>query len=335
MQVSRGVSLKQFNTLKVNAEAEYFCRIQSDTDIQKAIQFAQDQSLDIKVLGGGSNVVMSSRIQGLVLLVNSVGVDVIEQDDESVCLKVAAGENWHEFVMWSLRQGYYGLENLALIPGSVGAAPVQNIGAYGVEVERFICKVEAFDLKTGEMKEFDRTECQFAYRESIFKNEYDGHYVIANVVFRLNKQADVKVEYAPLNQMAEEQGLPTPMQLAQWVIDVRNQKLPNPSELPNAGSFFKNPVVSNEKFRDLEQQYPGMPHYVQEVGVKLPAGWLIDQLGLKGHSFGHVRIHDKQALVLINQGGAAEDIANATKQIKQTVKQAYGIELEQEPRVFA
>ncbi|EAT13320.1 UDP-N-acetylmuramate dehydrogenase [Bermanella marisrubri] len=335
MQVRCDVSLKRHNTLQVDAVAEYFCSAESDEDIQYAIDYAQEKSLDIKVLGGGSNVVMSSRVQGLVLLVNSAGVHVVKQDDVSVYLKVAAGENWHEFVMWSLSQGYYGLENLALIPGSVGAAPVQNIGAYGVEVERFICKVEAFDLRTGELKEFDRTECQFAYRESIFKNECDGHYVIANVVFRLNKQADVKVEYAPLNQMTEEQGLPTPLQLAQWVIDVRNQKLPNPSELPNAGSFFKNPVVSNEKFRDLEQQYPSMPHYVQEVGVKLPAGWLIDQLGLKGHSFGYVRIHDKQALVLINQGGTAEDIANATKQIKQKVKQVYGIELEQEPRMFA
>lgn len=335
MIVTESASLKALNTMSIDGQAEYLIQIDSPEDIREALVFAKDKGCSVKVLGGGSNVILSDSITGVVLQYQGDSIEVVDEDDESVTLAVEAGLNWHSFVLNTLEKGWFGLENLSYIPGNVGACPVQNIGAYGVEVKDLITHVEGVFLDSGERFRLTNTECQFAYRESIFKQELNHKTLITHVTFRLLKQANVQVGYAPLNQMAEEKGMPTPQQLSDWVIEVRKSKLPEPSELPNAGSFFKNPVVTNEFFEKLAVRFPNIPNYPAENGVKLPAGWLIDQLGLKGYSFGRVMVHKQQALVLVNQGGDGQDVLDAAKQIKQKVQDEYGIYLEQEPRVFS
>jgi UDP-N-acetylmuramate dehydrogenase len=327
-------SLFEFNTLGVTAVAEYFAQVLCDNDILECLAFAKKNNLTVKVLGGGSNVVMSEFISGLVIQFCAQDCSVIEETNQKVMVRVAAGFNWHDFVLYSLSQNWYGIENLAYIPGHVGAAPVQNIGAYGVEVKDCIQAVNGVYLDCGKHFTLLAGECDFSYRESCFKQSLNGRVLITSVEFILSKVPDVKVSYAPLNKMSEQKGLPTPSELAQWVIEVRKAKLPDPKELPNAGSFFKNPVVSFLKFDKLIEHFPNMPNYPQKNGVKLPAGWLIDQLGYKGKVFGPVSVHKLQALVLVNQGGTGKDVIAAANQVCKAVVGHYGIELEQEPRLF-
>ena len=328
-------SLKNKNTLAVDSVASQYCACTNLSDLKTAIRTANEQSLEIKVLGGGSNVVMAPEIQGLVLQYKNSDIQVLKETDSEVIVRVGAGYNWHTFVMDALHKGWYGLENLALIPGTVGAAPVQNIGAYGVEVEQFIVRVNGLWLDDAQPFTLSKKACAFEYRESCFKQKLDQKTIITSVDFCLPKQANVNVRYAPLNKMAEEKGIPDPLTLANWVISVRQSKLPDPSVLPNAGSFFKNPVVSQDKYERLVAIHQGMPSYPQAKGVKLAAGWLIDQLGLKGASLGGgISINEKQALVLINQGGSGEDVQRAARIVQQKVFEEYGIELEQEPRLF-
>ncbi len=327
-------SLLEFNTLAVPAVAEYFAQVSSDKDIFECLAFAKKNKLVVKVLGGGSNVVMSEFIPGLVVQFCAQDCKVIQETDQSVTVKVEAGFNWHDFVLYCLSQDWYGIENLAYIPGHVGAAPVQNIGAYGVEVKDCIKAVNGVYLDGGDAFTLLADECGFGYRESCFKQALNGQVLITSVEFLLSKVPDVQVSYAPLNKMSAEKGLPTPSELARWVIEVRQSKLPDPKTLPNAGSFFKNPVVSTPDFNRLIERYPSMPNYPQENGVKLPAGWLIDQLGYKGKSFGHVSVHKLQALVLINLGGTGKDVIAAANQVCEAVEECYGVVLEQEPRLF-
>lgn len=334
MNIQQNVSLLSFNTLAVESYAEYMAQVTSIKEFKEVVEFAKSSGLEIKVLGGGSNVVMSEKIPGLVVRYTAEQCTLLSEDDSHVLIKVEAGFNWHELVMHSLNQGWYGLENLAFIPGLVGAAPVQNIGAYGVEVKDCIHTVHGVFLESLDEFHFSAQECRFEYRESIFKQELDGKVLITGVDFKLSKLPAVNVSYAPLDQMAKEQGMPTPLELAQWVIEVRKSKLPQPNELPNAGSFFKNPVINESVFNSLIIRYPNMPHYKQDEGVKVPAGWLIDQLGFKGKSFGAVSVHKQQALVLVNHGGNGADVLNAATQVKQAVFEYYGIQLEQEPRLF-
>lgn len=335
MKFESQFSLKFFNTLSIDSTAEYFVDASSLIEIQESLRFAKENHLTVKVLGGGSNVVMSDRISGLVLKYSEATCVVLSETTEHVHIKVGAGFNWHDFVLYALEKGWYGLENLSYIPGSVGASPVQNIGAYGVEVKEFIVRVNGVYLDTGELFSFDSKECNFAYRESCFKEALNGKTIIESVEFRLSKLPDVKTGYAPLNSMVEDKGIPTPKQLSDWVIEVRKSKLPNPSELPNAGSFFKNPVVSLAQFDQFINKYPDAPNYPQGSAVKLPAGWLIDQLGLKGKAFGPVSVHKNQALVLVNNGGTGADVSFAAAEVKRLVKEEYQIDLEQEPRLFS
>jgi len=335
MEFLQHYSLLTMNTLAIDATAENFVRPDCEEDVQECLQFAKSNNLVIKVLGGGSNVVMSNQVSGLVLQFCGNACCILKETEESATIKVEAGYNWHEFVMFSLSQGWFGLENLAYIPGNVGAAPVQNIGAYGVEVKDRIGAVNGVYLDSGELFSLAADECDFAYRESRFKQGLNGKVLITSVEFRLSKKPQVQVSYAPLNNMADEKGLPTPSELAQWVIQVRQSKLPEPKELPNAGSFFKNPVVSQAAFKHLIERFPKMPGYPQPNGVKLAAGWLIDQLGFKGKAFGPVAVHQLQALVLVNHGGSGEDVLSAARQVSQAVFECYGVELEQEPRLFS
>lgn len=334
MNIQQNVALKTFNTLGVNAFAEYMTQVSSIDALKEVIEYASDANLPIKVLGGGSNVVLANEVSGLVLQYTNDSLEMLSEDEEYVLVRVGAGLNWHEWVMSSLKKGWFGLQNLAYIPGLVGAAPVQNIGAYGVEVKSVIRLVKGVMLDTGEEFELSNEACQFAYRESIFKHELNEKVLITSVDFRLSKTPQVDVSYAPLDQMAKEQGMPTPLTLANWVIEVRKSKLPSPDILPNAGSFFKNPVITFQQFDRLSEQFEHVPSYPQKEGVKVPAGWLIDQMGFKGKSFGPVSVHKQQALVLINEGGSGEDVLAAAQQIKQAVFDRYGIAIEQEPRIF-
>ena len=335
MKIESSYSLLHFNTLGIDAVAEFFAQASSIDELRECLAFAVSNQLLVKVLGGGSNVVMASHIKGLVLNYSNTELQVVNETEAGVTIKVGAGYNWHEFVLFCLSQGWFGLENLSYIPGTVGAAPVQNIGAYGVEVKDFISSVHGIRLPDGGSFMMPGDSCGFAYRESCFKWELDGKVLITDVVFTLSKKPCVQVGYAPLDKMAKEKGLPSPSELSDWVVQVRKSKLPDPGELPNAGSFFKNPVVSEDQFQELTRRFPAMPNYPQSDGVKLPAGWMIDNLGMKGHSFGLVHIHALQALVLINNGGTSEDVIAAANIIKESVQKAYGVQLEQEPRIFA
>ena len=333
--VQAETSLKALNTLAIDSTAEFFAEASNLADVEAVREFAQTRQLPIWVLGGGSNVVMPDRVSGVVLRFVGTDYNILEQDPTSVTVEVGAGYGWHEFVLFSLAQGWFGLENLALIPGTVGAAPVQNIGAYGVEVEQFIESVQGVYLATGESFSLAHSQCDFAYRESCFKQGLDGQALITSVTFKLLKQPKVNVAYAPLNQMAAQSGVPSPLELAHWVMQVRSEKLPDPAELPNAGSFFKNPVINQAQFQALLNRFSDMPSYPHGEQVKVPAGWLIDRLGFKGRCFAQaVYVHKQQALVLVNQGGSGAQVMQAAAEIKAAVYEHYGVELEQEPRVF-
>jgi UDP-N-acetylmuramate dehydrogenase len=335
MKLEPQYSLKLLNTLAINSTAEYFVDAENTSDVQESLVYAKQHNLDVKVLGGGSNVVMADQVSGLVLKYSAKKCEVLSETENTVRLKVDAGFNWHEFVLHTLEQQWYGLENLSYIPGLVGASPVQNIGAYGVEVKDFIVGVNGIYLTSGESFSLNVHQCEFAYRESRFKHKLNGLTLITSVEFELSKIPNVKIDYAPLNIIAKEKGVPTPKLLSEWVIEIRKSKLPAPSELPNAGSFFKNPVISLAQFEEFKIEYPNAPNYPQGDMVKLPAGWLIDKLGLKGKAFGLVSVHKNQALVLINNGGSGADVEFAAAQIKHLVKDHYGIEIEQEPRIFS
>ncbi|MFT6154004.1 MAG: UDP-N-acetylmuramate dehydrogenase [Bermanella sp.] len=335
MKLETQYSLKLLNTLAIQSTAEYFVNAENTADVEESLVYAKQHNLEVKVLGGGSNVVMADQISGLVLKYSAKQCVVLSETESTIQLRVDAGLNWHEFVLYALEKRWYGLENLSYIPGSVGASPVQNIGAYGVEVKDFIVGVNGIYLNSGVYFSLSALQCEFTYRESCFKQKLNGQTLITSVDFELSKIPNVKIGYAPLNSMTEEQGMPTPKELSEWVIEVRKSKLPDPVELPNAGSFFKNPVISSAYFEEFKTEYPNVPNYPQGDVVKLPAGWLIDQLGLKGKAFGPVSVHKNQALVLINNGGTGADIEFAAAQIKRLVKLHYGIELEQEPRVFS
>lgn len=334
MNIETSYSLLEFNTLRIDAVAEYFVQVNSLDEVRESLAFAKSKGVPVKVLGGGSNVVMASHIGGLVLQYSDASLLVVSETETEVTIKVGAGYHWHDFVLYCLSMGWYGLENLSYIPGTVGAAPVQNIGAYGVEVKNFIGSVNGVFLSDGNTFSMSGQSCNFAYRESCFKQELDGKVLITSVDFVLSKKPCVKTDYAPLNSMVEKKGLPSPEQLSNWVVEVRRSKLPDPAEMPNAGSFFKNPVVSQELYQKLVKRFPDMPSYSQTEGVKLPAGWLIDHLGLKGRAFGMVQVNALQALVLINNGGSSADVLAAAGLIKEAVLNAYGVELVQEPRLF-
>ncbi|WII95811.1 UDP-N-acetylmuramate dehydrogenase [Moraxella haemolytica] len=310
-------------------------------DITHAINFAKQQDLAIFVLSGGSNVLLPSRLDCLVLLPRYQGIEVIAYDDDGVNIKVAGGENWHHFIQHCLHQGWYGLENLALIPGLVGACPVQNIGAYGVQVSDFIINVIAFDLTTGEQLEFDNTACQFEYRHSVFKDS-PNRYLISHVVFKLHTSNDkVLTNYGDLAVIshkfakAQYKDTPSPKNVFDAVVQIRSDKLPDPNILANCGSFFQNPIIAMSDFKTLQAQYPTLPSYpIDDGNIKIPAGWLIDQAGLKGKGIFPILTHEKQALVLTNHTPytASQDDIKATQSlIIDTILQKFGIQLVREP----
>lgn len=329
MNIQRHIDLKEFNTLQLPCLAEEFITISKLQDLRDLALLKRR----IFILGGGSNIVLPARIKDLVAHIALKGRMLVDEDEDAFYVNVAAGENWHDFVCWTLDEGYYGLENLSLIPGTAGAAPIQNIGAYGVEVKDFISSVFCIDMTSGESVELSNKDCQFGYRDSIFKHSAKDRLVVTSVTFRLPKDHEPKLHYGDLENQLRDMGLSTdPRHISRAVIQVRQSKLPDWKDLGNAGSFFKNPLVTPQKRQELLTQYPDLVSYPFGDQYKLAAGWLIDRAGWKGKNLGPVGMYEKQALVLVNHGGAlSEDVKKLAQQVAADVFSKFGIQIEPEP----
>lgn len=332
IQYSEQISLQKYNTFGIDVRASRFFSYSEVEELQSFIQKGFDTSLPFFILGGGSNVLFLNDYDGTVIHPQNVGITIIAQTESFVRVQVGAGENWDNFVAWAVGQNLYGVENLSHIPGSVGASAVQNIGAYGSEVSSVIFEVHTIDLRNGTTYVYSNQQCDYAYRSSLFKQIHMKSQVITQVVYTLQKQGECNVSYGSLQREIEARGEVNLHSVRQAIIATRNQKLPNPDEIGNAGSFFKNPVISKQQFISLQQAYPSIVWFTADNdSVKIAAGWLIDALGLKGYSLGNAQVHPKQALVLTNIGGATgKDIKQLAEYIQQKVFLATGIELEPE-----
>ncbi|MDH1550939.1 UDP-N-acetylmuramate dehydrogenase, partial [Pseudomonas juntendi] len=328
------VSLKPYNTFGIDVKARYFSQARNDLHVRQALSQAQRLALPVLVIGGGSNLLLTRDIDALVLHMASQGRRVLSDDGEHVVVEAEAGEPWHPFVQWTLAQGFCGLENLSLIPGTVGAAPMQNVGAYGVEIKDVFVGLTALDRETGELRDFALADCAFGYRDSVFKRN-PGRWLILRVRFALSRTLHAHLDYGPVRQRLAEQGVtePTAQAISDAICSIRREKLPDPAELGNAGSFFKNPVVSAECVARIRAQYPGVVAYPQADGqVKLAAGWLIEQAGWKGYREGDAGVHRLQSLVLVNHGQASGAQMHAlARRIQADILERFGVELEMEP----
>ncbi|MBA1321516.1 UDP-N-acetylmuramate dehydrogenase [Pseudomonas plecoglossicida] len=331
------VSLKPFNTFGIDVKARYFAQAHSDAGVRAALLEAARLELSVLVIGGGSNLLLTGDIDALVLHMASRGRRLLSEEGDRVVVEAEAGEPWHEFVQWSLAQGCSGLENLSLIPGTVGAAPMQNVGAYGVEIKDVFAGLTALDRETGELKDFSLEECGFGYRDSLFKRN-PGRWLILRVRFALSRSLHAHLDYGPVRQRLHEQGVvePTAQAISDAICSIRREKLPDPLELGNAGSFFKNPLVSAVLGEQLRARYPGVVAYPQADGqLKLAAGWLIEQAGWKGYRDGDAGVHRLQSLVLVNYGQASGAQLHALAQkIQADIFARFGVELEMEPNLY-
>lgn len=333
MKKLQNYSLLKHNTFGIDIRTDYFVDFDTEDEIRDFLLSGWDRSLPLLAIGGGSNLLFLSDFRGIVLHVNIQGIEVLSQTDEWVEVRVGAGVVWDDFVAYAVAHGWYGAENLSLIPGEVGASAVQNIGAYGVEAKDLIVSVETLSLDTAEKKIFTNAECEYAYRHSIFKTSLKGKYLVTHVVFRLTKQPVWHLDYGNIRAiLAQKQCELTLENLRNAIIEIREQKLPDPKVTGNAGSFFMNPVIPQEQFAALSRQYPGMPFYPAGEGyIKVPAGWLIDQCGWKGSALGCAGVHKNQALVLVNLGGASgKDIVRLAEAVVASVKEKFGIEIHPE-----
>ncbi len=330
-------SLAACNTLAVPATARAYISAATDADVVEVLALAREHNWPLLPLGGGSNIVLVGDFSGAVLHLQSRGIEKVGEDSHHIYVRVAAGENWHQLVQYTLAQGWWGLENLSLIPGSVGAAPIQNIGAYGVELEEVFEELVALDVASGLPVTFSREACEFCYRDSIFKGRLRDRYVITQVTLRLNKQPELRLDYPALQAAAaalDSREL-TPQAVSELVCGIRRAKLPDPALVPNVGSFFKNPVVDVARFAELQQAFPEMVAYPQPEGVKLAAGWLIERAGWRGFEEGGVAVHSQQALVLTNPGRCSgRAVLALAERIVQSVVETFGVTLEMEPRVY-
>lgn len=331
LPVQQDYDLSPCNTLQLPARAAYYLPLHSEADLQAVLDDATLQSLPKQVLGGGSNLWLPSHVPGLTLGMRFSGKELRDEDQDSWLVAAAGGENWHDFVQWTLAQGWPGLENLSLIPGTVGASPIQNIGAYGVEIKDYFHSLSAIHLQSGARRDFTLAECKFAYRSSVFKQEEANRWLISEVVFRLPKAWRAKLDYGDIRKLAGD--TPTPQAVADAIMHTRRSKLPDPALLANAGSFFHNPQISAAQAEQLQERFPQLVSYVQADGrVKLAAGWLIEQAGWKGKRLGPVGMYEKQALVLVNHGGAtSEAVAALVTAVQTDVYQKFGVMLTPEP----
>lgn len=331
MLIYWNASLKQLNTFGIEANAKMLTTVESVEDLQRVIKQPKLKDELKLVLGGGSNLLLTQDFPGVVIHNNIMGVEVEKEDDAHVWVRAGAGELWHDFVLKTLQMNLSGIENLSLIPGRVGAAPMQNIGAYGVELKETFDSLQAVDIDTGAMVVFNNEQCEFGYRDSVFKNKYKDKFVITSVTFKLNKTFTPRLEYGDIRKTLADLNISdiNPTTVSQAVIHIRQNKLPDPSVLGNAGSFFKNPVVPKDKYENLLTQFPGIPGFHQHDNlVKIPAAWMIEQCGWKGKRVGDAATHEKQPLVLVNHGQATgRDILTLAQQIHNAVLDKFGVEI--------
>jgi UDP-N-acetylmuramate dehydrogenase len=337
VQILNNISLKPYNTFGIDAVAKHFTSVSSISDLKSVL--ALDNHPNKLILGGGSNLLLTKDYDGLALHVNLKGIEIISEDENTAIVKAQAGENWHEFVLWCLKHDFGGLENLSLIPGNVGTTPIQNIGAYGIEIKDTFESCEVINLESLQFESFTKEDCNFGYRNSTFKQENKGKYIITSVCFKLSKKNHaLNINYGTIANELENNGItnPTIQDISTAVIAIRQSKLPDPKEIGNSGSFFKNPVISKLEFNELLKNFPNAPSYpISEHEVKVPAGWLIEKTGFKGKQFGNYGVHKKQALVLVNYGGAkGSDIFNLSKLIQKTVKRLFNISIEAEVNIL-
>jgi UDP-N-acetylmuramate dehydrogenase len=348
LSVEKNVSLKKLNTLNFESTAEYFCSVSSKNELSEALTWAQEKNLPIIVLGKGSNVLFAANMQGLVVHIAIMGIELFSQNEENLVVSVGAGEDWHQLVLKTLKMGWFGLENLSLIPGSVGAAPIQNIGAYGIELSDRFDSLEVVDKTTGQYKKMSIEDCQFGYRDSLFKRAGQDKYIIVSVNLRLSLKPNISIEYPALKnsllrlhtqlQMKHGQSFEeclTPKMISDIVCSIRRSKLPDPLKIPNIGSFFKNPIVTSENLLSLRKLYPDIVSYnFCDENMKISAGYLIEKAGWKGYEKDGVGVDHRQALVLVNLGGSAEDILSLAHEIQTSIFEKFSIQLEIEPRIY-
>jgi len=337
VHIQHNISLKPYNTFGIDAKAKYFVSVSSIEQLKQVLELTEHPKK--LILGGGSNMLLTKDQDLLVVHVNLKGISTISEDSDSVLVKAYAGENWHEFVLWCLEKDFGGIENLSLIPGNVGSAPIQNIGAYGVELkETFVC-CEAMNVKEKTIETFTKSDCNFGYRNSIFKQQAKDNYIITSVTFKLSKHSHkLHVNYGSIASQLQEMGIHTPtiQDVSKAVIAIRQQKLPDPKEIGNSGSFFKNPIITKQHYQALLNNFDDMPSYpVSDNEVKVPAGWLIEKAGFKGKRFGDYGVHKNQALVLVNYGNAkGSDILKLAELIQKTIKNIFNISIEAEVNIL-
>jgi len=337
MLIQENVQLLPYNTFGLKASASHFCSVTSVKELKEAIEFGRSRSLSNFVLGGGSNVLFTKDIDALLLKIDMKGIELISETDNTYVVQFHAGESWHGCVMHCIENGYAGIENLSLIPGNIGAAPMQNIGAYGVEIKQRFKELEALNVETLEVETFNNTDCEFGYRESVFKRALKGKYIILKVTLELLKEPELNTSYGAIEQELEKLNVeePTIQTVSQAVINIRRSKLPDPAEIGNAGSFFKNPVISIEDHERIKAEYSEMAAYPTDGKMKLAAGWLIEKAGWKGKRFDNYGVHERQALVLVNYGGAkGSDLYGLSEQIMKDVQEKFGVGLEREVNVI-
>ena len=337
MHIQENISLKPYNTFGIDVSAKYFVSVSNIDDLKQILSLKKHSNK--LILGGGSNMLLTKDFNGLVIHINLKGIDIISEDDNAVIVKVSAGENWHEFVLWCVKNDFGGVENLSLIPGNVGTSPIQNIGAYGVELKDTFKSCEALSVDTKLLQSFSKSDCNFGYRNSIFKQHAKGKFIITSVNFKLTKKHhNLSIKYGAItSQLALMQvNNPTIQDISKAVISIRESKLPDPKEIGNSGSFFKNPVISKTHFNTLLKNFKDIPSYpISENEVKVPAGWLIEKSGFKGKRLGNYGVHKNQALVLVNYGDAkGSDILNLSKLIQKTVNRLFGISIQAEVNIL-
>ena len=337
MEFQKNISLKEFNTFGMDVNCSLLYNITSEKEIINILDSEEYQNNKHLILSGGSNLLFTTDFDGLILKNNIKGIEVVFEDNNHTYLKVGAGENWHDFVLWTIKQGLSGLENMSLIPGNVGTAPIQNIGAYGVEVKDVITKVRGINLEEKKLFTLSNVDCDFRYRDSIFKNKLKDKIIITEVIFKLSREAQQNTKYGAILEELQNLGLEiSTTNISKAVISIRERKLPNPKELGNSGSFFKNPIINNTQFSELQKKFSEIVGYKNsETETKIAAGWLIEQCGWKGYRKGDAGVHKNQALVLVNYGNAkGEEIISLAKEIQQSVKDKFGINIHPEVNII-
>ena len=338
MNIIANYPLLKLNTFGVDVKAKYFVSINTVNELIELTKTEVFKDLQLLILGGGSNILFTKDFDGLVILNNIKGKEIIDQNQQSIFLKIGAGENWHELVMYCVENGWGGIENLSLIPGNTGTAPMQNIGAYGVEIKETFVELEALEISSGKIVKFNNSDCEFGYRESVFKNKMKNQYIILNITLELKKNPVLNINYGDVKAILESQNINNPSikQVSDAIISIRQSKLPDPKIIGNSGSFFKNPIVSLNQLELIKKKYPNVVNYkINENEFKIAAGWMIERAGWKGKKFNNYGVHEKQALVLVNYGLAnGMEIFDLSEKIILDIKDKFGITLQREVNII-